>query len=223
VKAKSVLQYLMTRPRESIVRDMLIEALWPDCEAQAAGNNLKAAVHSLRQSLGCLLNRQDSFPFILSIQGQYRMNPEIELWVDVEEFDKRWMTGRHLEREGNISDAVREFEQAEALYGGDYLEDEPYEEWTLLRREALKDTYLIVLGKLAGHCMETGDFESSIIYCQKILAKDPCREDAYRRLMRCYSRLGHRNRALDWYEICRHTIQAEVDTGPIKTTHVVFC
>lgn len=32
VKAKSVFQYLMTRPRESVIKDVLMETLWPDCD-----------------------------------------------------------------------------------------------------------------------------------------------------------------------------------------------
>ena len=127
-----------------------------------------------------------------------------------------------LEKEGKLAEAIKEFELAEALYRDDYLEDEPYEEWTLLRREALKDTYVTILGKLADHSIGAADYESCIIYCQKILVKDPCREDAYRRLMRCYSRLGQRNRALRWYEICRRTIQAELDTTPDRETTTLY-
>ncbi len=222
VKAKSVFQYLMARPREPVIKDVLMETLWPDCDPQAASNNLKAAMHGLRQTLSRLFNKKKSIPYILFLQGSYLMNPETELWVDVEEFEQHWVSGRRLEKEGKLSEAIREFELAEALYQGDYLEDEPYEDWTLLRREALKDTYVTVLGKLADHAMKTADYESGIIYCQKILAKDPCREDAYRRLMRCYSWLGQRNRALRWYEICRRTIQAELDATPDRETTALY-
>lgn len=222
VKAKSVFQYLMTRSREPVIKEILMETLWPDCDPRAASNNLKAAMHGLRQTLSNIFNTKDNFPYILFLQGNYRMNPEIELWVDVEQFEKHWLLGRHLEQEGKLAEAIREFELAESLYRGDYLEDEPYEEWTLLRREALKDEYVIVLGKLASYSMEIADHEGCIIYCQKILAKDPCREDAYRQLMRCYSHLGHRNRALHWYEICRRTIKAELDTTPDHETTALY-
>jgi DNA-binding SARP family transcriptional activator len=218
VKAKSVFQYLMTKPREPVIKDVLMETLWPDCDPHAASNNLKAAIHGLRQTLGRLFHEKEAFPYVLFLQGSYLMNPAIDLWVDVEEFEQHWVLGRRWEKEGKLAEAIRELELAEALYRGDYLEDEPYEEWTLLRREALKDTYVIILGKLADYSMDNADYESCIIYCQKILAKDPCREDAYRRLMRCYSRLGQRNRALHWYEICRRTIQAELDTTPDRET-----
>jgi DNA-binding SARP family transcriptional activator len=220
VKAKSVFQYLMTKPREPIIKDLLMEALWPDCDPRAASNNLRAAIHGLRQTLGRLLGK-DSFPYVLFLQGSYRLSPEVELWVDVEEFERHWVAGRRLDKEGRAAEAIREYEQAEVLYRGDYLEDEPYEEWTLLRREALRDIYVIILGKLADHSMKIADYEGCIVYCQKVLAKDPCREDAYRRLMCCYGRLGQRNRALRWYEICRRTIQAELDATPDYETEAL--
>ncbi len=178
MKAKSVFQYFMTRPREPVIKDVLMEALWPECNPRAAGNNLKAAMHGLRHTLSSLFNKKEIFQHILFLQGSYLVNPEIELWVDVEEFERHWVRGRRLEKEGEWAEAIREFELVEALYRGDYLEEELYEEWTLLRREALKDTYVIILGKLADHAMETADYESGISYCQKILSKDPCREDA---------------------------------------------
>jgi DNA-binding SARP family transcriptional activator len=214
VKAKSLLAYLMTRPGEPAVREVLMEALWPDCDPQAAGNNLKAAMHGLRQTLNRLFNTFENYSYVVFQQGSYQINPEIDLWVDVEELEKHWENGRRLERQGCVDDAMEAYRAAEALYQGDYLNDEPYEDWTLLRREALNDTYLTILGKLADHAIETSDYESGIGYCQKILVKDRCREDAYRRLMRCYSRLGQRNRAIRWYEICRQTIKSELDTEP---------
>lgn len=221
-KAKSILQYLMTRPREPITRDSIMEALWPEHDPQTASNNLKVAIHNLKKTLNYLLDQKENFPCILFLQGSYLINPEIDLCLDVEQFEQHWAIGRRLEREGNLTAAIKEFESAEALYQGDYLEDEPYDEWTLLRRETLKDTYLIILGKLADHAMETSDYESCIIYCQRILAKDPCREDAYRRLIRCCSRLGNKNRSLRWYEICCKTMLAELDITPDRETVALY-
>lgn len=102
------------------------------------------------------------------------------------------------------------------------MEENPYEEWTLLRREALKDTYLAVLGKLADYSLQAADYESCIVYCQKTLVRDACREDAYRRLMRSYSRLGQRYQALRWYRICKRVIQTELETSPDPETVALY-
>ena len=222
VKARSAFQFLLIKPREPTIKEALMEALWPECSPQAAGNNLKSAIHSLRSTLGGLVEQQKSLQYIHFLQGSYVINPEVNLWVDVEEFEKSQAAGRRLMKEGKKVEAVREFEKAEALYRGDFLEDEPYEDWTLLRREALKDSYLIILSKLADYYLDTRDYESCIHYSQKILAEDHCREDSYRRLMHCYSRLGQKNRALRWYQICCQTTKNELDAMPDSETTRLF-
>jgi LuxR family transcriptional regulator, maltose regulon positive regulatory protein len=221
-KAKSVFQYLLIRPREPALRDMLMEALWPECSPKAAANNLKVAVHQLKSTLSSLGAEMENLRHVLFLQGSYLINPEMNLWIDAEEFEKHWTAGRRFEKGHNANEAIREYENAEALYQGDYLADELYEEWTLLRREALKDIYLIVLSKLAEHGIIVNDYESCIHYSQKMLAQDDCREDAYRWLMYCYTKLGQRNRALRWYEICCRIIRNELDITPDKKTNELY-
>lgn len=218
IKAKSLFQFLMTKPRKSLSKEMLMEALWPDCDPKVSGNNLKAAMHDLRQTFSNLFNMEQSFPYIVFTQGTYQINPEILLWLDVEQFELHYERGRLLQMEGKQNEAMREFKLAEELYKNDYLADDPYEEFTLLRREALQDVYLNILSKLADSYLYNADYENCIAYCFKILDKDPCREDAYQRIMRCYSRSGLRNRALKWYEICQKSIRTELDTEPDNET-----
>jgi two-component SAPR family response regulator len=216
--AKSLFKFFIIRLREPIPKEVLIEYLWPECNIEASSNNLKVAIHGLRKILNRFLNQEDNFPSIVFKYGRYELNSQIELWTDIEQFEHHWATARRLEKEGNFAAAIKEFKMAEALYKGDYLEDESYDDQILIRRETLKDIYLIIMGKLADHSFDMKDYEESIIYCQKIIAKDNCREDAYRRLMRCYSRLGNRNRAMRWYEICCRAIQTELDTTPEHAT-----
>ena len=223
LKAKSLLKFLVAQRGRHIPKEILMEALWPGYAPEAANNNLKAAMHALRQTLGSFCPERENCgkngsSFILFSEGKYAFNPETELWVDVEQFQQHWITGRHLEKEERNAQAISEYIIAEKLYRGDYLEDDLYEDWTLLQREALKDSYLAILSKLADNLFKETDYEGCIAYCQKILAKDSCREDAYRQLMRCYNRLGQRHRALRWYELCAKTIKRELDCAPENQT-----
>jgi len=225
LKAKSLLKYLVARGGRPVPKDVLMEALWPECDSQAANNNLKTAVHALRQILnpnGKESNGKEGFFYVLFLEGNYMINPQAELWVDVDEFERHWMASLRLDKEGKVDEATRECQLAEMFYRGDFLEDNPYEEWTLLRREALKDIYLAILSRLGERSVKEEDYEGCIVYCQKILAKDPCREDAYRGLMRCHSRLGHRSRALNWYKLCVRTLRAELDTLPDRQTAALY-
>lgn len=215
LKAKSLIKYLVSHKNRPVPREALIEVLWPECDPESGNNNLKSTVYALRQMFGKLdPAATQNTPVVLYSDGAYHIDPAIQLWVDSEEFESYWLAGRRLEKNKQLSEAVKYYQFAEELYRGDYLEDEMYTEWTLLKREALKDTYLAILIKLIGFSFEEQDYENCIVYCQKILSKDPCHEEAYYWLMRCYDRLGQSRRAQQWFDIYENTIRKELDASP---------
>lgn len=220
-KAKSLMGLLLERRGRPLPREVLMEALWPGTEPSSANNNLKSTARALRQILGSVGESNGDFSWLLFRDGCYMLNPDGILWTDVDQFEYHWRVARRLEKEGELVEAIKEYETAEAQYGGDYLEDNQYEEWTTFRREALKDTYLAILQRLANYAMQQSDYDSCINCCQKILSKDRCREDAYQRLMCCHSRLSQRSRAIGWYRICEKTMKEELDLCPEpQTTHL---
>ncbi len=221
-KSRTLLKFLVDR-RHPVSRDVLIELLWPNSDAQPANNSLRVALHALRQALGpsCLGNGVEQ-EYIIVASGNYHLNPEAELWVDVDEFVAHFERGVRFERYGRLSDAMRAYEDAEALYRDEYLVEDLYEDWAVARRERLKDQYLLLVTKLADYCFDQGDAVGCILRCHKILDKDPCREDAYARLMRCYARLGQRSQALHWYDICARTLRKELDVPPLDSTTSLY-
>ncbi|MFC1944705.1 BTAD domain-containing putative transcriptional regulator [Chloroflexota bacterium] len=221
-KAKSLLQYLVCQHRRPVTKEVLQEALWPGLDPIHTGNNLKATVRTLRNILSQLDSSFSDVNWISYNQGSYSMNSEAHIWTDFKQFEYHWIQGCQLEQAEEQINAVKEFRAAEALYRGDYLESEPYEDWAILRRESLKDSYLMLLGKLSDYCIATRDYNGAIGYCQKIISRDCCREDAYRRMMICYNRLGNRNRALEWYKICEKTIDSELSLPPDRETQAIY-
>lgn len=225
LKAKSLLKFLIGRRKKPVAKDVLIETLWPNCDPQVGSNNLKSAIYALRRALrqGELNdNNRNNRPFVQFSEARYMLSPTLELWLDVDDFERVWRAGQRLEKQGDIEGAAKQYQLATELYRGDYLEDEPYAEWTLLRREALKDTYLAILGKLACVSFKANDYEGCVKYSQKILAKDSCHEEAYRGLMRCYVRLGQRHRAQQWYNVCVATLRRELDSMPDRETTSLY-
>ncbi len=216
-KARALFQYLVAYRDRRVPRDALIEALWPDPDALAAGTSLKVTVHALRQTLAQF--EPAGHPPLLSIETQdcgYRLTAT-DLWVDVEEFERRCALARRLERQGRHAEALALFARAADLYRGDFLED-TWEEWAIFQRERLKDCYLQALARLADAAFAAGDYESCIIRCQQMLEKDRCREDAYRMLMLCHACLGQRGRVRCWYELCVHTLRSELEVDPEPET-----
>jgi DNA-binding SARP family transcriptional activator len=142
--------------------------------------------------------------------------------MDVEAFEHAWRAGVHLERAGQLAAAIPFYTQAEALYLGDFLEQDQPEEWTLVRREHLKDTYLTILDKLSRHSWQTGHIEAAIEGWRKLLAKDPWREDAYRHLMACLAATGNRGLSLRWYGVCVQVLKDQLGIEPEPETMELF-
>jgi LuxR family transcriptional regulator, maltose regulon positive regulatory protein len=213
-KARTLLKHLIAR-RGSISRDILLDLLWPELDTESAARNLRVTLHALRRAVS---GKHADGDFVLTRADAYELNRDKDVWIDIEVFSSLVETGRRLERQGRPSAAMGRFEAAQLLYRDDYLIEDLYADWTFGPRERLKDDYLLVVTRLADAALEAGDDERCIEYCHKLLARDPCREDAYQRLMRCHTRLGRRSRALRWYQLCRETLQRELGLEPNEVT-----
>jgi DNA-binding SARP family transcriptional activator len=217
-KGQAVFKYLLTHRDRPTPRDVLTETFWPEAEPEAARNRINVAVHSLRQALKSVT----AVAVIVYEAGAYGLNPDLRLWLDLEEFERRVQAGRRLEATGQLKAAIAEYELAENLYQGDFLEADRYEEWAIARREGLRDNYFIVLDHLSRYYLEKEKYTVCILLCQKILAKDDCREDAHRRLMRCYAQQGERNLALRQYQLCVEALARVMDVSPTQETTALY-
>lgn len=220
-QAQTVLKYLLSHRKRPVSRESLLDLLWPDADPSTGQGRLRVVVHTLRKSLSSC-DALNGKQLVMTQGSNIWLNPEVDLAVDVEEFEKLWHMGWKLRRDGNLAGAMRCYEQAESLYAGDYLEDEAYADWTLLKREALRDAYSTILTMLAGMSLESGDDVGAIIWSQKLLAQDDCREDAYRHLIVSHLRLGQSARAIHWYCLCERTLRRELGIEPgIETQSLV--
>ena len=192
-----------------------------DAATAAASQSMRVTLHALRHAVAATGCENSLLELVKSDGDTYVLNTE-GVWIDVDAFSEHYYAGLRYERQHQKDAAVREFAAAEALYRDDFLVEDLYEEWTVLRREELKDQYLLVLTKLSQLCLVGRDLEGCITRSHKLLAKEPCREDAYQRLMQCYALLGQRGRAVRWYEICERTLRQELDVAPSEETRRLF-
>ena len=221
-KAEQMFKYLVAHRGEWLPREVLIELLWPESQPKAGEKSFYLALRQVRQALDPHLTRSTLEAYIASREGAYGFNPQVEMWVDAEEFECLCRRGRILEREKRPGAAAEAYRQAVSLYRGDFLAEDLYLEWAIPRRERLRNLYLEALEWLALHHFRRGEYRESIHYAELILEKDGCREDAHRLLMRCYARLGQRNRALRQYHLCRETVQRELDIEPMPETTILY-
>jgi len=205
-RCRSLFGYLLTHREPWPQREVLMEAFWPGSSPEASRNSLNVAMHALRRTLRAITET----PVVVYGGGAYRINRDLRLWLDVDEFDSRVKSGRRFEDAGEIDKATRDYEFAGGLYRGDFLADDPYEDWAALTRERLRLAYLDALGRLSNLYFNAGHYTACASLCQRIIERDLCREDAHRRLMRCYSRQGQPHLALMQYRMCARALADEL-------------
>ena len=213
-RCRSLFAYLLTHRQPCPPREVLMEVFWPGSSPEASRNSLNVAMCGLRRTLRTVTD----LPVIEYAGGAYRIHPDLDVWLDAEEFDQRLERGARLEQAGEAQAAACEYEYADGLYRGDFLADDPYEEWVALTRERLRLAYLDLLGRLGSMHFSAGRYAACGHLCQRIIERDPCREDAHRRLMRCYSRQGQPHLALVQYRACVRALAAELGVGPDSAT-----
>jgi DNA-binding SARP family transcriptional activator len=213
-RGRSLFKYLLTHRDLWPQREVLMETFWPASSPAAARNSLNVAVHGLRRALRAAAD----VPVIVFEGGAYRLASGLQLWVDVDEFERHAEAGHRLENAGEQTSAVAEYELAASLYQGDFLGDDPYEEWPVLTRERLRLAFLDILDRLSHLHFDQGRYAASAAVCRRILERDNCREDVHRRLIRCYSRQGQTHLALRQYLACAATLRAELDLNPAPAT-----
>lgn len=218
-KCKEIFKYLLVHRGKSIHHEILTDLIWPGVGPESARKNLYQAIYSLRQALRTNGSGHD---YILCEDSCYRFNPDLDWWVDSEAFLEQYQAGRKLETAGHTAQGVAAFEAAESMVEGEFLAEDPYTEWLLVHRENLKHAYLDILERLSRHYFTQAQWAMCIAFCQKILASDNCREDAHRRLMRCYVQQGQRNLALRQFHFCVEALRQELDVPPMADTLALY-
>ena len=123
---------------------------------------------------------------------------------------------------GRIGEALAAGRAAAALYTGDFLEDEPYDDWCLAERERLRERYLDLLLRLSGLLAGRALLAEAIDVCRRALAADPLRERTHRQLMELLWKHGDRDAALRQYESCRRMLRDELDVAPDDETQARY-
>jgi LuxR family transcriptional regulator, maltose regulon positive regulatory protein len=190
------------------VRDhRLIDALWPEDEADAARAAFTVTLHRLRKLLG-------HTEAIQVEDGLVSLDPQL-CWVDALAF------------EGLASDAPAVVghspgvERALALYRGSLLPGDEDEPWAAAARERLRSKFVRTVGTQARRLEELGQWESAAALYSRGLDADELTESFYQGLMRCYQGLGRPAEAMSAYRRLHHTLVAALGLNPSADTEAL--
>jgi len=217
-RSLSLFKYLLLHHKQNTPREVLMDIFWPDATSETARNNLNVAIHNIRRALRSVV----FMPVIVFENGGYGLEPNLQVWVDIEEFERCVKAGNRFENRGQMASAIAKYEAAISLYQGDFLEENPYDEWAVLDRERLRIAYLETLDRLSQIYFSQNRYAICITTSKLILSRDRCREDAHSMLMRCYNRQGQDHLALRQYQACVEALRLELDVTPAPETTKLY-
>ncbi len=149
-KARLLFCCLLVTYDQWIHRQKLIEAIWPGCNVLSGEKNFKTTLSRLRKSFSgahCLNP-------VLTQGEAVRINFD-EVDLDASRFRNNASQGIKYLVRGEIKTAIRYLEVAQDLYLGEFLPEEPYNEFITLVRSELADVYGSVLKSLEkSYCLE---------------------------------------------------------------------
>jgi LuxR family transcriptional regulator, maltose regulon positive regulatory protein len=206
--ARELFYYLLfIGPRD---RDIISLDFWPESASRRVRSSFHTTLYRARQALG-----ENAIVFQ---DGLYRINPDLDVWCDAQEFEDLVHRARYMpSRDARTEDLWR---RAVDLYQGDFLLSLDTD-WILSRREALRESYLDALTGL-GECTRIrGDHREAIGMFRRALQVDPYREDIHRMIMICYAEKGEKNRIPAYLRELQGFLQDELAVDPSPETRAL--
>lgn len=223
-KSKTLFKILLSARGQWVAADQLMEWLWPDVAPAKARNNLWVAVSQARRVLEPDLPPRGDSAFLLSEGAGYRLalgaNAPGAIQWDVLAFEVACDHALDQPAANTLTPDARLtlLEEARACYSGDYLAEDPYEEWALLLREALQRRYLRLLMALGEAYAAGGRYEDAANQARAVIEREAAHEAAYQALMSYAYFMGDQRTALQSYDACVRALRTELDATPLAAT-----
>jgi predicted ATPase/DNA-binding SARP family transcriptional activator len=204
-KAAHLVKLLALAPGHAMHREQIMELLWPEVEPPAAANSLHQALHIAR---GVLRTGGTIPEHSLSLMDDMlRLHGQSSPWIDVDAYEAAGAAARRNREPAAYLSAL-------ALYSGDLLPDDRYEEWAIPRRESLRQERLQLLIDLAMIQEQRGEYAPAISTLQHAVRIDPAYEDGHTGLMRLFALSGQRREALRQFATLCQVLERELDVRP---------
>jgi LuxR family maltose regulon positive regulatory protein len=208
-KPQELLQALIAFGGIEVSAGVLIDALWPDSEGDAAYHALESALYRLRRLLGA----RDA----VRMEGGKASLNRNQLWVDAWEFKEE------LQRpHGRQTNGIERIQRLRLLYQGHFLQHEAEKPWVLKARQELRDRLLRAIRDAARECEQARRWQDAAALYRSGLELDSLNEGLYRGLMLCHQELGDHSEALQAYRRCRELLTRFLGIPPNAKTQALY-
>ncbi len=204
-----LLQALIAFGGTEVSAGVLIDALWPDAEGDAAYHALESALYRLRQLLGAR-------EAIRVEGGKVSLNRD-QVWVDKWQFEEELQHPHDPE-----ANDIERIGRLRLLYQGHFLQHETEKPWVLKARQELRDRLLRAIRDAARACERARRWEDAASLYRSGIELDSLNEGLYQGLMLCHQELGDHSEALLAYRRCRELLTRFLGVPPNAKTQALY-
>ncbi|HKF85370.1 MAG TPA: BTAD domain-containing putative transcriptional regulator, partial [Candidatus Limnocylindrales bacterium] len=211
------LKILVSRRGRPTTRETLFELLWPDEDPEPLANRLSVALATVRSVLDP--EKRYGADWFIGGDKQAVWLDLSHVELDIETFLNAASDGLRLSRTGDRAAARGALESAETRYSGDFLEEDPYEDWAVGVREEAQAAYISVTRLLADDAAAVGDADGATRYYLRILERDAYDEAAHVGLVAALLAAGRHGEARRRYGIYSDRMdEMGVEAAPFPST-----
>lgn len=156
-KVWNLLSYLILNRERDLGVAELYQMLWQDKDEENPYGALKTLIFRVRRLL-----EEAGFPaaaMVLSSKGIYRWNPDWDMKVDAEEFER--LSGLCLREDFDMEAGKEQWKEAIALYKGEFLPGAGSVTWVMEKREHCRSLYKKLVRKACLWLLETRQYKEA--------------------------------------------------------------
>lgn len=152
-KSSRVITYIILNPKTAHPPLEIYHALWPDecVEPEVAGRNIRGYVYRFRQAFSLICD----YPLIESTPNGYRLNPNLNIITDVQQFDRLIDASR---RSSSAVQKINLMKKAAKLYRGPIFRGAQDEHWIISQVNLYRLRYVSLINDLLRALAETQDY-----------------------------------------------------------------
>ncbi|KRE50151.1 response regulator [Paenibacillus sp. Soil724D2] len=204
-KTQELFAYLLHHRGNIVLKETLLELLWPELDVKQATSQLYTSIYHIRQ---CLKQMVIDIPIRnLTIQEGYVLDTS-RIRIDVDE----WENGLRQASGGNLADSHSELLRLLELYEGDYFQEYGFG-WAETERERLRKLWYKNASSIARFYEKAGLLEEALAMYERIQDADPYNEDNGLALMKLYTASGRRKEAEKHFRKLNHLFSKELQIG----------
>ena len=210
-KARHLFKFLLIHHRRPITIDELIDKLWGQGADRRSEMLVMNAASHIRRALEPDRDARQPSTILASNDRTYTLDLGDDAWIDFLRFKELVVDAR---RATSARERSRLYTEAVALYRGDFLQEESFEEWSTSERELLKDAFLEATEHLAGEHLRSGQIEQAIESARLTLKHDSTSERGHEILLLGLRELGRTGEMRRAWDRCIETFHSEFGTEP---------